>query len=357
MKLVLMPRIQGETLELLAQRANEKCGEIIATNEQKMLEFPRVIEKLYLNKRVRMSTADRLIELAVRNRIELGFSGFREAAEAIQQELIPEPTEEPTFDDLLFKETEKIARAIAADDEDTHEPDEEGEEQLKDKFLPLYAQIAQMNVTQKIRRALMGPRPSACCWCAIPTAWWPKRRSRAPYCTSTTPLASPPAAPSCRTSCASSRMNKEFTRSYQVKLNLVTNPRTPQTFSLAAWSAPARRRSAQPREEQERAFGDIKPPSASTCFASRAARASSPNPSKRWEFRRPRWGAGVEIPRLSTDMIRVLRSFLASIPRNRGTTGGRGGARRQPRHPKPPPWCRAGAPPGSSARARDLWLR
>jgi len=27
-------------------------------------------------------------------------------------------------------------------------------------------------------------------------------------------------------------MNKEFTRSYRVKLNLVTNPRTPQTFSL-----------------------------------------------------------------------------------------------------------------------------
>jgi hypothetical protein len=231
-KLVVMPRIAGDTLELLAQAADERIGEIIATNEQKMLAFPRVIEQLYLNKRVRMSTADRLIELAVRNRIELGFSGFREAAEAIQNELIPEPTEEPTFDDVLFQETDRIAAATAAEDEDTHEPDEEGQEQLKEKFLPLYAQIAQMNVTQKIRRALLGASAERMLLVRDTNRLVAEAAVKSPLLhehDAARIAASRAVLPDVLRVIA---MNKEFTRSYRVKFNLVTNPRTPQTFSL-----------------------------------------------------------------------------------------------------------------------------
>jgi len=205
-KLVIMPRIRGETLELLAQRATEQTGEIIATNEQRMLEFPAVIEKLYMNKRVRMSTADRLVELAVRNHIELGFPAFREVAEAIQNELIIEPTAEPTFDDVLFNETERIAVATqaAAADQDTHQADEEGQEQLKEEFLPLYAQLAQMNVTRRSAAPCSALRASACCWSGTPTVWSRKRPSRAPFCTNRTRSASPPVEPFFPTCCASS---------------------------------------------------------------------------------------------------------------------------------------------------------
>jgi hypothetical protein len=230
-KLLRMPRIRGETLELLAQRADERIGELIATNEQKMLEFPRVIEKLYLNKRVRMSTADRLIELAVRNHIELGFAAFREAAEAIKNELIPEPTEEPTFDDILFQETERIAEASATD-EDTHETDEEGQELLKEKFLPLYAQLAQMNVTQKIRRALLGSSAERMLLVRDTNRLVAEAAVKSPLLhehDAARIAASRAVLPDVLRAIA---MNKEFTRSYRVKLNLVTNPRTPQTFSL-----------------------------------------------------------------------------------------------------------------------------
>src|SRR5262249_18265128 len=95
-----MPRVTTAALEYLAAAADENAGEIIATNEELMLAHPTVIEKLYMNKQVRMSTADRLIELAVRNKIELGIPAFKEAAAAIMNELIPEPSGEPTFDDL-----------------------------------------------------------------------------------------------------------------------------------------------------------------------------------------------------------------------------------------------------------------
>ena len=41
--------------------------EFVATNEQRLLENPRIIELLYMNKNTRMSTADRIVELAARN--------------------------------------------------------------------------------------------------------------------------------------------------------------------------------------------------------------------------------------------------------------------------------------------------
>ena len=59
-----------------------------------------------MNRSARMSTADRVLELAVRNGTELDIPAFREAATAIRDEPIPEPTEQPTPDDILYAETE-----------------------------------------------------------------------------------------------------------------------------------------------------------------------------------------------------------------------------------------------------------
>ena len=68
-----------------------------------------------MNKATRMSTADRVLELAVRNKVELkGIPAYKEAAAAIAQELIAEAIAEPTPDDVLFGETDAIARASQA---------------------------------------------------------------------------------------------------------------------------------------------------------------------------------------------------------------------------------------------------
>src|SRR5690606_40410533 len=66
-------------------------------------------------------------------------------------DLIPEASDEPTYDDMLFEETGRIARetALSTDDDDTHEVDEEGEERVREKFLPLHARIAAMTITQR----------------------------------------------------------------------------------------------------------------------------------------------------------------------------------------------------------------
>jgi hypothetical protein len=231
-QLLRMPRITGEALELMASTADERTGELIATNEVLMLKHPVVIEKLYMNKRVRMSTADRLIELCVRNNIELSIPAFKEAALAIKNELIPEPSEEPTFDDVLFKETQEAAEKLALnDDEDTHEVDDEGEEKVKPKVVPLYARMAEMTVSQKIRCATLGT--------AAERLLCVRDSNRlVAAAAAKSPLLKEPEAVQISASRAVSEdvlrllaMNKEFTRNYQIKLNLVANPRTPFTFA------------------------------------------------------------------------------------------------------------------------------
>jgi hypothetical protein len=231
-KLLRLPRLTGTALACLAERADEAIGELVATNEQRLLECPEVIEKLYLNKRVRMSTADRLIELAVRNGLELGFAAFKEAAAAIKNELIAEATEEPTYDDLLFRQTEQLAqRSDLAEGEDTHEVDEEGEEQVKQQFLPLTVQIAQLTVTQKIRRAMLGTSAERMLLIRDSNRLVSDAAAKSPLLNENEAAR-----------ISASRMvgegvlriiaqNREFTRNYQVKLNLVSNPRTPFSFA------------------------------------------------------------------------------------------------------------------------------
>lgn len=180
-----------------------------------------------------MSTADRLLELAVRNGLELNLAAFKEAAAAIKNELIAEASEEPSPDDLLFAETDDLAQStdIESEEDDTHDVDDEGEEHLKDKFLPLYAQIAKMTVSQKIRRAQVGT--------AAERLLLVRDTNRL---VAAAAVKSPAMRENEAVIIAASRnvgeevlreiaRNREFTRNYQVRLNLTKNPRCPFTFT------------------------------------------------------------------------------------------------------------------------------
>lgn len=231
-QLLKQPALSEELLALLASKCDEACGEIVATNEALLLKFPSAIERLYMNKAVRMSTSDRLIELAVRNDIELNFPAFKQAAQAIMSQLIPEPTEEPTFDDLHFKETEKRASdAELSEDEDVCERDDEGEEKLVDKAVPLFKQLQDASITEKIRRAMLGNSTERLLLVRDTNRLVAEAAAKSPRMTEND------AARIAASRSVSDEVlriianNRELTRSYQVKLNLVTNPRTPFTFS------------------------------------------------------------------------------------------------------------------------------
>jgi hypothetical protein len=159
-RIVLMPRVPIAAIAHLAQHGSEAVTEIVAVNQERLLANPELIELLYMNKRTRMSTADRLIELAVRNDVELsGIPAWKEVAQAIQGELVPEPSAEPLPEDELFWDAERLARELSDPDlEDVYFEDEQGEEKLEDKLIPLYKKLAGLSVSGKIRKAMLGSK-------------------------------------------------------------------------------------------------------------------------------------------------------------------------------------------------------
>lgn len=236
-RILALPQISNETVAYAASRASEAVAELIATNEQKLLAHPTIIEALYMNKATRMSTADRVLELAVRHKLELsGIPAYREAAQAIVNELIAEPQPEPTYDDVLFVETEIIATEVNAKldaaSEDTHETDEEtGEERVKEVVKPLHAQLAQMTVSQKIRRAMLGS--------ATDRMLLVRDNNKL---VAAAAIKSPTIQENEVVRISASRnvsddvlrliaIDGNWARSHQIKLNLVMNPRTPFAFS------------------------------------------------------------------------------------------------------------------------------
>jgi hypothetical protein len=145
------------TLERIARNASEALSERMAVNEARLLTAPRIIEALYKNRNTRMSTADRLIEFAARNKLELtGIPAFKDHVEALQGQLIPEPTDEPLPQDVSFSKT--LVFDGNSDSSEVFEEGVTGEEQIKEQFKPLSMQIAEMTKAEKLRMAMVGSK-------------------------------------------------------------------------------------------------------------------------------------------------------------------------------------------------------
>jgi hypothetical protein len=76
---------RDETVAALASRSTVEAElELVGRNEERLLRHPPIIAALYMNPRTRMSTAQRALELAVRNGVRVeGIPAFEEAARAI----------------------------------------------------------------------------------------------------------------------------------------------------------------------------------------------------------------------------------------------------------------------------------
>lgn len=234
-KLLMHEGLPVEAVEHMAERASEEVAELVATNEERLLAHPAIIEKLYMNKATRMSTADRVLELAVRNRIELhGIPAYREAAAAIAQELIVEASIDPTPDDLHFKDTEATANQMPCDPsvEDTHRLDEtSGAEIVDEKFLPLHQRLATMTVSQKIRRAMLGTATERLILVRDSNRLVAEASVKSPAIQENEIVRISASRSVCEDVLRVIALDREWTRSHQVKVNLVQNPRTPFVFA------------------------------------------------------------------------------------------------------------------------------
>jgi hypothetical protein len=228
-RIVANPATADGTVARIARTCSERVAERIAVNEQRVLAAPQIIESLYKNRSTRMSTVDRLIELAVRNGVRVeGIPTFDAHAEAIAGQLIPEPTDEPLPSDAMFN------AALEEDgDEDAIDVDKvDGSEQLKDKFKPLSMQIGEMTTQEKLRLTLVGNAAAR----AILVRDSNKMVSLAAV---TSPMVTEAEA----TGIANSRQvgedvlrvignRREWLANYEIKRALIFNPKTPIGISM-----------------------------------------------------------------------------------------------------------------------------
>jgi hypothetical protein len=147
---ILNPGVDDVTLASIAGRGNAHDVDLIAQNEQRILRFPEIIAAMYLNRQARMSTIDRIVELAVRNNVRVpGLAAWDEIARALQA-----GGKSTAQDDLLLQKIgvendEEFTRGTGDDviDENDHGP--EVAEEQKQEF-------DKASIPAKIRAATLG---------------------------------------------------------------------------------------------------------------------------------------------------------------------------------------------------------
>lgn len=229
-RLVQNPKTADATIELIARTSSERLSEVIAVNQQRLLGAPEIVEALYKNKHTRMSTADRLVELCARNGVELhAIPSFQQHVEAIQGQLIPEPTEEPLPGDLLFQEV-----LDESEDEDAIDIDKvDGTEEIKEKFKPLSFRIRNMSVSEKVRLAVVGDAAARSILVRDPNRLVSSAAISSPSMTAPEAAAIAHSKEVGEDVLRRISARKEWLKTYEVKRALIFNPKTPVGVSMS----------------------------------------------------------------------------------------------------------------------------
>ncbi|MDB4970304.1 MAG: hypothetical protein JWN44_5993 [Myxococcales bacterium] len=114
-KVLLNRATADETFAHLAGLVDENALEMIAKNEERLLRHPQIIAALYMNPKTRMSTAQRALELAVRNQVRVdGIPAFDEASRTIRQSGGIDPVEAANDDEAFARAAEVAVDQTAA---------------------------------------------------------------------------------------------------------------------------------------------------------------------------------------------------------------------------------------------------
>jgi hypothetical protein len=240
-KLLLNKSLADETAVAIARScADEATLELLAANETRLLACPAIIEAFYLNKNARMSTVDKIVELAVRAGLELsGISSFEQIKAAILgQAAQGEPTLGPGVDDeiytsLLQQESEDVDEAtVSAILEASPEEIVEEQEEAKIKIESLMQSLAKLNISSKIRVATLGNVSQRAVLIRDSNKLVVMAVIQSPGIRDSEIMLYSRYRTLPDEAIRFIARNREWTKHYTVKLNLAQNPRTPLEFAL-----------------------------------------------------------------------------------------------------------------------------
>ncbi len=150
--------VADATIATLAEQGGAREVDRIAANEQRLLRHPEIISAMYMNRAARMSTVDRVVELAVRNNVRVpGLAAWDEIARALQHEKAKPSAEIDTLFEIAASATTNLddARLTQGDADKLAEDEADNFERdvlEKTKDIP----IEKLSVPAKIRLAVLG---------------------------------------------------------------------------------------------------------------------------------------------------------------------------------------------------------
>lgn len=220
-RIALNAATSDATIAFLATLPHRRVVDVIANNQQRMLRAPEIVDALGDNPLTGRATIDRILSF-------LGFA--RPAAE------VPEPGEtgpdlQPTRpEDLSDSEAEAVLRAILGDDAAEFAQElvaEVPESEAPEAGGNLYAHIQGMSIFQKIKLARMGNKEARALLVRDRNKIVASAAIRSPKITENEIVGFAKMRNVCDEVLRAIAANRDWTRSYAVKLALATNPKTP----------------------------------------------------------------------------------------------------------------------------------
>ena len=234
-RIILNPATANTTIADLAGAVDAAEVDLIAQNEERLLREPGIIAAMYKNRRARMSTVDRAVELAVRNQLEVpGIPAWEEVVSAVLGKGKQPEARSAAEDDALFAQAAAVmadeprAEAVAAAEGEALPEAEVEVQESKAAKVP----IGKMSIPMKIRLATLG------------NAFARAQLIRDPMRTvAMAAIKSPGVTDGEAAKYASNQglsddvihyisERREWTKLYNVKLSLVQNPKTPMGASV-----------------------------------------------------------------------------------------------------------------------------
>ena len=221
-----------ETFVMLASRLDESLLEVIAQNEVRLLRCPAIVEALFFNKRARMSSVNRAVELCARNGVRLeAVPAFDEIVNAIRQD--PEATQEAAVDGRFQAALTAAESASAGDGAPGAPGDEEtAPEEGKRAAGMSFIKFDHLKIFEKIRLATIGNAYCRKMLVRDSNKLVAMTVIRSPQITSMEIQRIAGSTNVCDDVIRYIANSRECSKKYAVKLALVTNPKCPLGSSL-----------------------------------------------------------------------------------------------------------------------------
>ncbi len=224
--ILLNQSTSDETVARLARIVDEKALTIVAENQLRLLRHPDIIRGIHENPNASQALIDRVVDFAVRSGLDIpDLETFREARRRIFGESAA-PSEESadTADSLLEEHSEELAS-------ETAEPFDLEEEATEER-LTLTQKILKMTVSEKIKLATLGNKAARSILLRDSNKLVQLAAVTSPRITEGEVIGLTNSRTLSDDVMRVILNNRDWMKNYQVKVNLVNNPKTPVPEAL-----------------------------------------------------------------------------------------------------------------------------